>query len=714
MIVFRILALAAFVFFQGWVALPSIGGGKSSLDSMERLFLIFALGTGICSLLAFILVSMSSFSLVRFLTFAAMVDMALLILATRRPRVSCCFCKINAVTLLVVIIIGAILFSPPWRIVFGWSDVGVYASLAAHINREGGVSVDSRAAAAVSEENRELLFHRETKRTSGEFYFENQFFVVDDFESGTLRPWFYLLWPSLMAVFASFLGFSHMFWTVTVVSVLAFWGFFLFSRRMLKQRWAIFASLLMALNPLTLYFSRYTTSEMMNMMLFLAGALCLLAYTHSEDPSERKVMALLSAFFLFMGMLCRIDFIVIVVPVALCYMVKKLSGNFSAADLLFISSLSAGAVCAVLAGLLLSQTYFQSVWKSAINGIRSPFALIVIAAVAVFVIGLCASRRLKRLAREIVASRVAWISILWVMLAGAFIYLYFVRPCGKDGNIGYGFIRELRGPSYANQNLVRWGWYLSFPGLAAIFSGYGLWFTRRRGFGEHALGTVGLVYTFLYAWDMRAIPMHVLVMRRLVPVILPMAVIMIVCAIKWLKKTTDSRWVRKHSAIVRTAPVLAAAAVVLFLTLFSAYASVPIMGLDEGGNQIETVASIAADVDPGGLVLMDYNAGDLYGVPLRCIFCIDNAWLKDNGALADARASALFKDLGFPEIPLYLLWRPAASKGFVQLTGSLEAVKIGEYGFRESSLEKTFDKRPSRRVNISERFILYRILPGSG
>jgi hypothetical protein len=717
LIFLRVMALVLCIFIPGWLGISLIKAREEILGNGERLFLVFALGTGIMSFWALILALTSIYSLTALLL-AVSITAALMALAARRRALWLKRMRARDFALaLAIVAVALVLFAPPWSIVFGWSDVGVYANIATHVEEEGEISVENRTASQVDEGRRDLLYYKESKRASPDVYFENQFFIIDDFESGTTRPWFYFLWPSLMAVFASFLGANGMHWAITAAAVLALWGFFVLASRLLGGRWAIAAAALFALSPLILYFSHYTTSEMMNLMLFLSGSICLLAYLQAGASGGGRGLAILSASFYTLGFLCRIDFVFLMVPIILCYLARRYSGTISGDDYWFLASLSAGAAFAVLAGLFFSKVYFRSIWTSFFGPLDLRFALIVTLFATAVIFAFIFADKLRGYARRLASARVLWISALWLFLCAAFVFLYFIRPLGEESMVGYGFIKEARGPSYVEQNLVRWGWYMSFAGLAAVFAGYGAWFTRRRGFGEYTLGLTGFAFTLLYAWNMRAMPMHILAMRRLVPVIFAMAIMAIVYAMKSIMRCA---WALKSAKRVKWVKSLAGAFVLgftLYLLLFSANASIPVIGLDESGNQAEICEEIAGDVGEDGTLIMDYHLGDLFGSPLRCIYGIENAWLKENEILARRGFLSLLDDLGFSEEPIYLLWRPQASGDDIKLAEPLDVELVSEYRFIEESLEKSFVNRPDGRDHIDETIVLYRLweeCPGSG
>lgn len=717
MIVLGAAALLLCVFIPGWLGVSLIKAGDRVLENRERLYLLFALGTGLLSLWALILALFGAYSLTALLLAVGTTSVVLALAARRRVLWLKELGLKDAALALVILAIALVLFAPPWSIVFGWSDVGVYANIATHVEEEGGFSVHNEVASRVDEGRRDLLYYNETNRASPEVYFENQFFIIDDFESGTTRPWFYYLWPSLMAVFASFLGVGTLHWAITTAAVLALWGFFLLARRLLGGGWAVAAAALFALSPLTRYFSHYTTSEMMNLFLFLAGSLCLLAYLRAGASGGGRGLAVLSASFYTLGFLCRIDFVFLLLPVFLCYLARRFYSGLGDEDYLFLAVLSAGAAFAVLTGFLYSSVYFRSIWESSF-GTLSLTLWVAAATIAVgTVLAFIFADRFRAYARRVAGARALWVPLLWGLLVTAFVYLYFIRPFGAEEIIGYGFIKAARGPSYMDENLVRWGWYLSTAGVAALFAGYGAWFMRRRGFGEYTLGLTGLAFTLLYAWNMRAMPMHILAMRRLVPVIFATAVITIVYGIRSIVDGVGPLDRGRHSTWFAGVSRIAAAAFLLYLAVFFVHASIPIIGLNESGNQVEICEEIAGDVGSEGALIMDYHLGDLLGSPLRCMYGIENAWLKENEILARRGFLSLLDDLGFSEEPIYLLWRPQVSGDDIKLAETLDVELVSEYRFIEESLEKSFFNRPEGRDHIDETIVLYRLWeesPGSG
>jgi len=706
LVILKALALIALILVPGWLAVSLIHGGEEGLDIHERLFLTAVLGSGIAAVSALALALASVYSLYSLLILVGALCVLMAVAARGKvlwPREV----GLKALLLALAVIIAAlVLFSPPSPTVFGWSDVGVYPNIAAHIEREGGVALEVSTVKEVGPQRRELVYKPSSDPSNPYQAYENKAFFITDFDSGEVVPQFYYLWPALMAVFASFLGLGLQFWAVTAMGLLALWGFLLLARRLMDWRWGLAAAVLAALSPLLLYFARYATTEMMNMALFVSGSLCLTAYLQAEKGGEKggvKGLAVTAALLFTLGFLCRIDFVVILIPLGLCYLGKRVFARLSSADWWFCGLLFTGAVIASLIGWIFSAPYIHNIWSSVLN-IRWSILLIIGAVLILAVLAFIFARRLKPAALWLAKHRNLYMSLLWLALGAWFIYLYFLRPQGVDPLIEYGVINPILGPSYNIETLVRWAWYFSFLGALLVFAGYALWFTRKRRFAEVPVVMMGFIFTLVFSWSLRCTPLHILAMRRLIPVVFPIAMLVIVFVLKSLVDMTN----KAPERLAGIAKVFAAG-LLLYFILFSVNASLPIIGLEEGGNQLELCGDIAQDVEEDGVVLMDYNLGDLFGPPLRCFYGIENAWILDNSIIEGGEFSRLLEDLGFPDRAIYLLWRPGMSGAEVSSDDGIEISTAGDYISWEDMLEKSFTHRPSRREYLSEEVWLLRL-----
>ncbi|MBC7228950.1 MAG: glycosyltransferase family 39 protein [Actinobacteria bacterium] len=748
MIALKAIALVLFLFLPGWLAVSLMErrsgcetrGGKESharggagkaesagdearveastasvLSGEERLFLAAATGTGIVSLCSLALALASAYRLWSLLVLVALLCLPMAALTRKRLSWPLRVGRGSYLVCLALVTVSLVLVSPPSRIVFGWSDVGVYANIAALIDRTGGTSFVDPLINRVDEDRRDLLYVRNEGPNRCFEAFQNKAFYITDMEKGIVVPQFYYLWPSLMAVFASFLGLEWIFWAVTLAAVLAFWGFFLLARRLLGWRWGLLTLVLFAVSPIFLYFSRYTTSEMMNLFLFLGACVCLVSYLEQEDRgcgSEAARLAVCAAFFLFLGFLCRIDFIIALAPIVLCYAGKRLLSGFTVSDRWFVGLTLTGGALSLLFGSIFTAPYFYEImgayesrlgWVVLTAGIAALIAL-----VFAIIFGSRLEERIMRLlAKKRLGLRAASLSAPWVILAALFIFLYFVRPHGAETRGVYGGLNGIVGPLYKEETLVRWGWYFSFTGVALIYAGYALWLNVRRDFAAMIIGWIGLTFTLIYSWDFHNTPLHIMSMRRLVPVVLPLGAMVVLFLLKrfgekglrapnrWLKSAWPCRFV--------------IAGVFLYLFLYTVNVSIPIMGLQEGGNQLELCGDIARAVEEDAVVIMDRHMGDLYGAPLRCFYGVENAWLTDNAVLKSGEMKALLADLGYPHLPVSLLWRESMSGGVAAPEDGIVLQSRGEFAWREETLESTFTRRPRSRNRLFERIRLFAI-----
>ncbi|MEW6553628.1 MAG: glycosyltransferase family 39 protein [Actinomycetota bacterium] len=707
MTVLKVLALTAVLFVPGALAVSLVRRSRDGLKTGERAFLSFLLGTGLVALCAQVLAMASAYSLAHLLLTVGALCAPMALLSRRLPfrREDLDLKRMAAVILLLAAAFA--LFSPPGRIVFGYIDVGIYPNIAAHIEREGDVYLEVPTVREVDEERRDMVYQPNPEPELPFEAWENKAFYITDFEQGRVVPQFFYLWPSLMAVFASFLGPQSMFWAVTAVGVLALWGLYLLAARTLGWKWGVTAAVIAALSPLMVYFARYGTSEMMNMAFFVGGSLCLTAYLRQEGQ-ERRGTAAAAALLFTLGFLCHADFIVIALPLALFYLCKRVWSGLAEADWWFCGLLAAGAVLSLVVGALSSPPYFHSIWSSTwqrwrwlldFPGVLLPFLYGV-----AFLFAADIRDRVRRLARL----RWLWVSLLWAGLAAFFVYVYFIRSAGESTLMTYGDINAFQGPSFNKESLVRWAWYFSFTGVMLIYAGFATWLSRARRYWAVPVALMGLMMTIVFSMNLHITPLHMYAMRRLVPVVLPTAAMAITCLLKGLADQVRGgvEW-RPWVVWARKA---AAAALLLYLIFFMVYVSMPLMGLQEGGNQLELCGEIAGQVGEGGVVVLDDNLGDLFGAPLRCFYGVESVWMLDNGYLAQDDFEEILGDLGFPQRPAYLLWRPAMSGAQPRLVGGLSTSRVEEYFLRENDLEKAFEYRPRRRTHHLEEIVLYRLV----
>jgi hypothetical protein len=703
MLILKLVALLAFLFIPGYLVISLFLGKKSGMSGGERLFLSAVLGCGLVALLAMVIGLAGRFGFSTLIPAWVILCAALLYFARRRITWIATVGWRQWAILALLAAAGLALFLPPGRVVFGWNDDGVYPNIAAQMVERGEIHTRLELVTEVSPEERNLVFApAEYQDSPYEGYLYKPYFITS-FSTGEVVPRFYYLWPSCMAVFGLFLGLENMFYAITLMAVLSVIGIYLLAGRMLGRRWAWVAAILALLSPLMIFFSRYTTSEMLASSLFIAAALSLLSYREGGGNGEETREAIVSSIFLTLAFLVRIDFCLVLLPLLAVYFMELVRGKWRSADGWMIAATVSGFILASLVGWLFSAPYFYTL---TISLFRYKVLIIILCLMAIGAVMLIFRRGIQRFVDWFAARRKVWVTAVWLSLAAAFLFFYFIRPTFGDRVIFYGMLSSSQGLTFQPQTLIRWGWYFSAPGLLLLFAGYAGAFTSKRRYSWMPLTVTGLFVSFFYMWNMHCNPLQIMVMRRIMPVIFPLAIVMIVNALRGIFHCSS----RISRPAWRSAGMIVAGLALSYLVLFSATRSWPILGLREGGNQQEVVEAVH-EAAAEGTVLIDFNAGDLFGPPLLAFYGQRNAWLMHNSDLTEERFAALLGELGFPDKPVYLLWRPLLSGEVPDPVKALQLQEVGVVTWRQRSLEASYERRPESAFEIEEDFILYRITP---
>lgn len=714
----RIILLLLFLALPGCLTLPLFRRGLQSLDGLERIFLAAVLGAGACALVAFILAATGVYSLGALL--AGVLGLSAVLLVVRRPAVKDLGSySIKAAVLAVLAVVLAIaLFSPPSHFAFGGFDVGTYANITAHIDRTGRIDETDHVVSSVAPERRDMLYRANPDPNIPYEAREFQGFYITDYNAGEVVPQFFYLWPSLMAVFASFLGTAGMFWTVTFMAVLALLGLFLFVRRYLGLLGGTIAAVLALTFMPMVYFSKYTTSEICNLAFFLAGMLVLGAYLEPSQPvpgdaaAERvdppfgqgAELGLLAGFFFALGMLTRIDFLFVAVPLGVLFLYRIVMKTARLGDYLFLGMLGLGLVGGLTEGFVLSTPYTATLFAWLSNGRLANWLPWIILAVAVIALALIFRSRLRAIAKLLGKHRKALVLIGAGALILAALYLYFLRPRGVNPIVGYTEEHDILGPTFAKDTFVRWGWYFSWLGLALAVLGYAFWLVRQRRFKAAVPWVIGMFFSAYYVIDMRSNPLHIMVMRRLIPIIFPIALLMICYALVSSREYANMLLKRTMARVSLGDVVLGV--LVIPLVVFFALSSRPVYGLEEGATELAFTREVASHVAEGSTVLISPWLGNLMGPSLRYFEGIETARLTFYETVSTARFNELLGDLSKDGGPVYLLWDNTQE---ARIDSAISVSSTENLDFQEEVLEASYLKRPQARQLNSWHFTLYEL-----
>lgn len=415
----------------------------------------------------------------------------------RRPAL------VQSLALGLVLAVGFVMYAAfPHDSYFVGRDQAAYANQALHIARSGELKL--RIPVQIEDE--------QFRRAVSNGYAATGMYAND----GVLTVQFAPVLPIWLAMAFSALGIVGLQGFNAAVAVLAACVFFGVASRLMSRPVAIVATAMFALNPMQIWISRITLSEILAQYLMLAGLLLPLIARRRRP----ELPWLLGGLTLGASVYVRIDgFVLAPLVLASAWVVRALRpGGVSAIDraerLGVLGVLFALAVGVPLY-LLTSAPYMAAQAKN----------LIPLAAAAALIAIPWATRFGARQLAFVSNRRAFWLGLGLVLLVVG-LFAYFIRPRWEPfhhhraGN-GEAFSER----DYRENSLLNLGVYIT-PVLVFLGLG-GFWHLLRGALSARPKGALALLlvvcggYSLLYLYDPAISPDHPWGMRRFVPVIIP-------------------------------------------------------------------------------------------------------------------------------------------------------------------------------------------------
>ena len=182
--------------------------------------------------------------------------------------------------LFVIIVVGILFRVGPYHYVFGGQDQGVYINIASSIERTGSVKALDPVIDTVPEEHVAQYIKDNYKSA----YLPGVYKVAGTKGTVTAEFQFYHLFPVWIAISEGLLGPEGGGYALTFLSLASlFFCFFLMRVLTGSDFYAFIASLLLALNPLHSFFSKWPVTEVPALAFSLAGFSCLAVYWSSQQ-----------------------------------------------------------------------------------------------------------------------------------------------------------------------------------------------------------------------------------------------------------------------------------------------------------------------------------------------------------------------------------------------------------------------------------------------
>lgn len=605
---------------------------------------------------------------------------------------------LRAAHLVLVLVVGLVLRLPPDPYVLGGQDQGVYVNMAAEL-------VHTRDIAVVDPE----LDRLEKAGVLPAYVADNHgFYLPGVYTTQEAKPQvvfqFYHLFPVWLALFGGLFGLAASGYALTFLSLASL----VFFQRLATQltasaRLGTAAGLLLALNPLHAFFSKFPVTEVPTLG-FSCAAFAFLAMFAGAEPARRQVrwlvLSTLALLCLFLTRISGFMYLPLLLAIALGALVLD-------TDRLRARAIGCWALASVLAyvvsvgyGLLWSRPYSVTIYQEAFSLLLGPrWAQALLAAGALVALGWIAIWRwpegvLARAMRSLVPrlSRMMGPALLLVVAWGA----YKAWQLGfTDRYVGHAWLAQFPGVvaqgwrSLAHVSLVVVALYLS-PWLFLAFLAIAQLRVPVAGRYLVFFLCCFAAYAAVLNWTVPYQPYYA---RYFASELVPYALLLCVCAVAWIRRPLPKR-------LLATGLGLAGA---YFLVLSSLQ-----VGKSENSGARESIAALAALAGDDDVLLFDKVAPPGFH-PLevkptlvytfgRHVVSVDTATLADVGYLEGlARAydrvllvsAADLAPIGFTPVRQVRL----QAEGFGQLAGppmrlqrtmdtTLNVFRLDEVGFR--------------------------------
>ena len=553
-----------------------------------------------------------------------------------------------------LLLAGALTFSHPFETIVGGEDAGIYFNTGGLIARTGAIrAIDPglgafgdapRDAAAEGAARHVLLPPPDRGGQDKRFLFLDwqrlSGFNLVPGAGNTVTPQFLHLFPTWLALWATFGGgVGAMVYGGAAFGLLGVATTTLLARRLFGTAVGLLAGALLAFNGLQLWFARQALTEVLLQALLVGGLFAWALFVEARQVGDRAAArgaATLAGLALGSVALAHAQFVFALLPVAALVAWLWLARHWRSLYGWFLIPLAIVLLHATFHIARYSLGYFEGiyhhVWKNAVRDWEQTTLLILGPALVIAALGLRPIRDrwlpLVTDARTLRAGR--WLGAVGVILVGTWLYLLrpgIIRPDNIGGLNGY---IGAPVPPGAASALVSLGWYLSPLGMILAFAGLAL--LLLRDFEERIAAALCLTLPFaiLYLTGTYTQGGYIYSLRRFVPLILPLATILIAYAC--LRAGPALAATLRRPALARPLRALGlvpAAALLLFLGVTNARLATH----REYAGVLAATAALAERIGPDDILLFSGPRDETpkLATPLQYLFGRESWTITTNG-----------------------------------------------------------------------------------
>jgi len=528
--------------------------------------------------------------------------------------------SVGIAILAAVVLIALTFRAEPYPWINGGQDQGVYVSMSSYYQHGGKVFIEDNVLSELSDEELKNIYTKNRERTVfhlGVYYGGDKDYVFQ----------FYHLHPLWMAIFADFLGddargYSLIFFAILSIVFLSLLVFELTGSRLAS----LCVGLLIAINPLHVFFSKWPVTEVVALAFSSMGFYYLArAYKFSKSTSVAWWALVISCLCLSLVFFVRISGFFYLPLLASIFMVgswlyRTRGDKFGTGLMLFVFACIAFYVLSVFYGLKYSPNYSRDIYSLTFGKIVGQgWAQVMIAGLAFMLLAMYAWYRLLNNAQfvskvnALVQTRILILGMLLFIAVTVMIRLYKVYKLGYSDTYGndpwlngHWKLSGAGGEAVARSSVINWLIYTS-PALV-LFGGLAL---LRRKLDFRLVLVLVLVGSSLGVFLLLnpILPYQYYYARYLVSESVPYAIVGCVVA---LFSGESQKWRR-----------IGIIAVLVTIPLFGYY-SFKQIGAEEGVRPLSVLRQIAGHVEKDDVLLIEPSQWKIprFGVetPLRFYF----------------------------------------------------------------------------------------------
>ena len=527
-----LISVPLIFYVPGYVTYIVLHKEKSKDDFLEAVFLQILSSILISGWIAFLLMELGCFSLfnllVLLIVFSGILSWKYKV-KFRFESFSKPSLNYKSITLIVILVIAITLFFHPYPWILGGVDTGVYVNTGVNIAKTGS---------AVQHDSLLANIYEFTKTG-----FDEQFpgFPITNKTTGEVRPGFFYLWPTIIAIFYSIFGLKIGLYVTSFFALLSILSIYFTGKILFNKNVGLIASLLLALNFAQIWYARCPATEVFTQLLIFSGLFTFILFSRTSNG----YFGVISALCFGESFLTRVDTIFLVVPIILFFGYLWLSDRLKRHHLYFVIPFISLCIHAIITAGFVTTSYTFSVFHFGSRGVFSlindkPYLSLLgfIAIIAFLILLILYKNNIVTKLNKRKKFIPCFLHIASFLIFIFVIYAFFIRPSGTITSNSY--------------NLVKLSWYLSgFYGILLATSGFVLLMYKRDRLETFFFLTTLFIYAVFFIIYAYMSPGHPWWIRRYLPVVIPGAILCISYFVCWIKDLeTNKTQVNKIITII--------------------------------------------------------------------------------------------------------------------------------------------------------------------